>query len=142
MSNYNKSMKNLLSLIAKIHEKGNRFIIDELKKNGATELAPSHGDILFCLYKNDKMTMKDIADSIHRTRPTVTVLVDKLEKLGYLKREVSKEDSRYIYISLTNKGKNFKPVFEKISNDLNKILYRNLSDDETTLLVKLLKKVL
>lgn len=142
MSNYNKSMKNLLSLIAKIHEKGNRFIIDELKKNGATELAPSHGDILFCLYKNDKMTMKDIADSIHRTRPTVTVLVDKLEKLGYLKREVSKEDSRYTYISLTNKGKNFKTVFEKISNDLNKILYRNLSDDETTLLVNLLKKVL
>lgn len=37
-------MKDLLSLIAKIHEKGNRFIIKELKKNGAAELAPSHGD--------------------------------------------------------------------------------------------------
>lgn len=47
-------MKDLLSLIAKIHEKGNRFIIKELKKNGAAELAPSHGDILIYLYMNKK----------------------------------------------------------------------------------------
>ncbi len=80
-------MKEMLSLVSKIHEKGNRFIIEELKNNGAEGLASSHGDILVCLYKNGKMTMKDIANSIHRTKPTVTVLVDKLEKLGYLKRE-------------------------------------------------------
>jgi DNA-binding MarR family transcriptional regulator len=94
MSNYNNPMRHLLSLISKIHEKGNRFIIEELKKNGAEGLVPSHGDILVCLYSQDKMTMKDIADKIHRTRPTVTVLVDKLEKLGYLKREVSQKDNR------------------------------------------------
>lgn len=80
-------MKEMLSLVSKIHEKGNRFIIEELKNNGAEGLVPSHGDILVCLYKNGKMTMKEIANSIHRTKPTVTVLVDKLEKLGYLKRE-------------------------------------------------------
>ena len=72
-------MRNLLALVSKIHEKGNRFIIEELKKNGAEGLVPSHGDILVCLYQNDKMTMKEIADKINRTRPTVTVLVDKLE---------------------------------------------------------------
>ena len=74
-------MRNMLALISKIHEKGNRFIIEELKKNGADGLVPSHGDILVCLYHNDKITMKDIADKIHRTRPTVTVLVDKLEQV-------------------------------------------------------------
>ena len=57
MSNYNNLMKDLLSLISKIHEKGNRFIIDALKENGAEGLVPSHGDILMCLYTNDKMTM-------------------------------------------------------------------------------------
>lgn len=85
-------MKNLLSLISKIREYGNRFIIEELKRNGIEGLVPSHGDILVCLYEQNKMTMKDISDKIHRTRPTVTVLVDKLEKLGYVKREASKQD--------------------------------------------------
>ena len=134
-------MKNLLSLISKIHEKGNRFIIDELKKNGAEELVPSHGDILVCLYNQNKMTMKDIADKIHRTRPTVTVLVDKLEKLGYLKREISKEDSRYTSIVLTKKGQDFKPIFEKISKDLNNMLYKNLSVEESDILENLLQKI-
>ena len=134
-------MRNLLALISKIHDKGNRLIIEELKRNGADGLAPSHGDILVCLYQNNKMTMKEIADKINRTRPTVTVLVDKLEKLGYLKKEISQEDNRYTYIVLTKKGKDFKPVFEKISNKLNDMLYKNLSKDESDILENLLQKI-
>lgn len=134
-------MNAILSLISKIHEKGNRFIIEELKNNGAEGLVPSHGDILVCLYKNGKMTMKDIANSIHRTKPTVTVLVDKLEKLGYLKREASDEDSRSTNIVLTQKGEDFKVIFEKISEELNKMLYKNLSQEESELIEKLLRKV-
>lgn len=134
-------MNAILSLISKIHEKGNRFIIEELKNNGAEGLVPSHGDILVCLYKNGKMTMKDIANCIHRTKPTVTVLVDKLEKLGYLKREASDEDSRSTNIVLTQKGEDFKVIFEKISEELNRMLYKNLSQEESELIEKLLRKV-
>ncbi len=134
-------MKEILSLISKIHEKGNRFIIDALKQNGSEDLAPSHGDILVCLYKYGKMTMKDIANSIHRTKPTVTVLINKLEKLGYIKRETSKEDSRITYIVLTKKGEDFKPVFDKISSDLNNMLCKNLSEGEANTLIHILKKI-
>ena len=134
-------MHDMLSLASKIHEKGNRFIIEELKNNGAEGLAPSHGDILVCLYQNGKMTMKDIADYIHRTKPTVTVLVDKLEKLGYLKREASDKDNRYTYVILTQKGEDFKATFEKISNDLNKMLNKNLSNKEVEILEELLQKM-
>ena len=135
-------MSAILSLISKIHEKGNRFIIEELKNNGAEGLVPSHGDILVWLYKNGKMTMKDIANCIHRTKPTVTVLVDKLEKLGYLKREASDEDSRSTNIVLTQKGEDFQATFEKTSKNLNEMLYKNLSDKEIEILEELLKKII
>ena len=135
-------MSAILSLISKIHEKGNRFIIEELKNNGVEGLVPSHGDILVCLYKNGKMTMKDIANCIHRTKPTVTVLVDKLEKLGYLKRAASDKDSRSTYVILTQKGEDFKATFDQISNNLNKMLNKNLSPEESELIEKLLRKVL
>lgn len=134
-------MSAILSLISKIHEKGNRFIIEELKNNGVEGLVPSHGDILVCLYKNNKMTMKDIANCIHRTKPTVTVLVDKLEKLGYLKRAASDKDSRSTYVILTQKGENFKATFDQISNNLNKMLNKNLSENEVKLLEELLNKM-
>ena len=142
MSNYNNSMHNLLSLISKIHEKGNRLVTEELEKNGLIGLMPSHGDILFCLYQKNKMTMKEIADKIHRTKPTVTVLVDKLENLGYLKRENSKEDCRYKYIVLTPKGQDFEPLFKQISKILNDNLYKNLSNQEGKKLESLLKKII
>lgn len=134
-------MSAILSLISKIHEKGNRFIIEELKNNGVEGLVPSHGDILVCLYKNNKMTMKDIANCIHRTKPTVTVLVDKLEKLGYLKRAASDKDSRSTYVILTQKGEAFKATFDQISNNLNKMLNKNLSENEVKLLEELLEKM-
>lgn len=135
-------MKQTLSLISKIHEKGNKFIIQELNSIGVTNLAPSHGDILAMLYQYNKLTMKDIAEKIHRTKPTVTILVNKLEKLGFVKREKSSEDSRITYIMLTSKSEDFKPIFEKISKDLNKMLFKNLTNNEVQLLDELLEKMI
>lgn len=135
-------MKKALSLISRIHETGNRFIIDELNKNGINGLAPSHGDILAVLYKHQQATMKELSDRIHRTKPTVTVLIDKLEKLGFVSRKKSNEDNRITYITLTSKGTEFQPVFEKISKDLNKLLYKNLTEDEAETLDRLLEKML
>ncbi len=127
-------MKQILSLISKIHEKGNKFILQELNSSGITDLAPSHGDILAMLYQHDKLTMKEIADKIHRSKPTVTILVAKLERLGFVTREKSTEDSRITYIMLTSKSEDFKPIFEKISKDLNKMLFKNLTNKEVQLL--------
>lgn len=135
-------MRATQSLISKIHEKGNRFITEELNTNGIEGLVPSHGDILAVLYLNGKSTMKDIANKIHRTKPTVTVLVNKLEKLGFVKREKSDKDNRITYILPTQKALDFKPVFEKISTELNELLCKNLTEEESIILDNLLKKML
>lgn len=135
-------MKNILSLISKIHEKGNRFIVEQLNANGADGLVTSHGDILACLYQKNKMTMREIAEKINKTKATVTVLADKLEKYGYIKREKSENDSRNTYITLTKKGEDFKSVFEKISKELNEMLYKKLSKDEAQILDILLQKMI
>ena len=134
-------MRETLSLISKIHQKGNNYIIEQLNLRDAKGLAPSHGDILICLYQDGKMTMKDIAQKIRRTKPTVTVLVDKLEKSGFVKREVSESDSRSFNTVLNKKGEDFRPVFEKISKGLNDMLHKNLTDKEADTLEKLLSKV-
>lgn len=135
-------MKKAYLTIAKIHEYADRFIIEELKKNNIEGLVPSHGEILLSLYQNDKMMMKDIADKIHRTKSTVTVLVNKLEKSGFVKRENLDTDNRYSYISLTKKGQDFKPIFDKITDNTNEKLYQNILDSEYEVLDKILDRVL
>lgn len=134
-------MRKTLFLISKVHKKGNDFIVEQLKLNGADGLVPSHGDILMALYHNKKMTMNEIAKKINRTKPTVTVLVDKLEKLGFVERENCIDDSRCINIVLTKKGEKFKPVFDEISKNLENLLYKNLSKAEIYMLDEILEKI-
>lgn len=143
MSNYNKNMKrnNLIALASRITEKANRLIVNELEARGIEGIVPSHGGILVLLYSGEDYTMKDLADKIHRTKPTVTVLVEKLVNLGYVSKEKSSEDSRVTFIRLTEKGLALKPSFEEISAKTNAIVYQGLSDETAECLEKLLTQV-
>lgn len=121
---------NLIALVSRLSEAANRFIVKELESHGIEGIVPSHGDILMLLFRGEHLTMQEIAAKIHRTKPTVTVLVNKLAELGFIAKEKSETDSRATYIVLTEKGEALKPVFDTISADLNALVYEGLSDDE------------
>ena len=130
-----------ISLISRIRENANKFICKELETSGITGIVPSHGDIMAVLFKSHKCTMKELAANIRRTKATLTVLVDKLEKIGYVKREKSSQDSRVTYITLTKKGLDLKPVFEDISKKLNNLVFTNISEKEGETVHKILEKI-
>ncbi len=130
----------LITLSSRLAEKANKFIIVELKKCKLSDIAPSHGDILSLLFDGKSYDMSEIAKKIHRTNPTVTVLIEKLEKNGYVQRVKSDSDARFTKVSLTPKGFELKPVFELISQKLNQCAYQGLTDSESILLELLLEK--
>lgn len=134
--------RNTIFLISKIRENANKFILADLAQHGITNLAPSHGDILACLYQKERVTMKEIADAIHRTKPTVTVLVNKLAELGLVRKTQAAEDSRVIYAELTCKGKELQKIFEKISEDLMQQVFRDMTQEEIKKLESSLQKIL
>ncbi|MCD8360617.1 MAG: MarR family transcriptional regulator [Acidaminococcaceae bacterium] len=129
-------------MISKIRENANKFILVDLAQHGIINLAPSHGDILACLYQKERVTMKEIADAIHRTKPTVTVLVNKLAELGLVRKAQAVEDSRVIYAELTCKGKDLQKIFEKISEDLMQQVFRDMTQEEIKKLESSLQKIL
>lgn len=119
-------------------ELANRFIISELESRGIFGMVPSHGEILFFLFHCDKLPMQEIARKIHRTKPTVTILVKKLIELGYIDREKSREDSRVTYIFLTDKGKNLRPIFDEISEQLKEKVYGGFTPGQSILFEEML----
>lgn len=131
---------NSVALISRIREGSNKFIAEKLEENGISGLVPSHGDIMYTLYSCEKCTMQELAKKIHRTKATLTVLVDKLIALGFVSKDSSPKDSRVKYIKLTQKGKDTKPIFEKISNELNSKFHSGFSREEIENLNLLLKK--
>ncbi|MEK3912124.1 MarR family winged helix-turn-helix transcriptional regulator [Paenibacillus sp. FSL H7-0331] len=141
--NYNVVMENrdAISLISKIREKVNRFIVEEMVKNGVDGIGTSHGDIFYALFKNPRLTMADISKRINKDKSTVTALVDKLVRLGYVTKERDKEDTRVVYVALTHKGSELKPIFESISKEMLDVFYLNISEKEKEDLLNILKKI-
>lgn len=133
---------NTASMVGKIRDAVNNLILTELNKQGVNGIAPSHGDILVCLYEKNRLSVKELAEKIHRTQPTVTVLIDKLQKLGYVERIKSWEDSRVTLIKLTEKGVQLEPIFHEISEKLNSVIYGGLTDTEKEQVEHLLEIIL
>ena len=93
---------NIVMLTSRIHDLTHSWLVDALAEAGLTGLAPSHGDVLACLFKEGEATMQKLAAFAHRAKPTTTVLVDKLEKMGLVRRERSEDDARRTRVTLTD----------------------------------------
>lgn len=133
--------EDIISLVSRIREFANTFITDEMNKYGVEGLAVSHGDIIFSLLNNEKLTMKEIAEKIEKDKSTVTALVNKLIKQGYIEKTKDILDNRVVFVTLTEKGKSLEPMFNKISEELISKVYEGISENEKEELLKTLIKI-
>ncbi|MBU0991908.1 MAG: MarR family transcriptional regulator [Proteobacteria bacterium] len=120
----------IIHLIARIHEQFNKNIIQELKNHNINDLVPSHGDILYVLSLNSRLTMNELAKSINRSKPTVTILTRKLETTGYIRKTGNENDTRSFFVELTEKGKNLIPILYKISEKIIKKTFAGMNDQQ------------
>ena len=69
--------------------------------------------ILFKLYQNPQMIMRDLSEVLHVSKSSVTGIVDHLEELGYLRRVLNRKDRRSYALEITEKGKTVQLQHEK-----------------------------
>ena len=132
---------NAIALMSRIREQANKLIVRELRQRGVEGIVPSHGEIMVHLFAAEECTMQNLAKQINRTKPTVTVLIEKLVACGYVVKEKSAEDNRVTLIKLSAKGWELKPIFEVISAKMNAIVYQGLCEEEAEMLEKVLTQI-
>lgn len=130
-----------ISLLSNIHTITADFLIEKLKERGFPDFASSHGNILFQLSVNDKMTMGDLAEKINRDKSTTTVLVRKLESEGFITGEPDPADKRSRIIFLTEKGKQFNSIAQELSKELLDTFYKGFTEDEKNIFLGFLLKI-
>ena len=134
--------KYIVYFISRTKKKMISFIEKKLYENGLEELIPSHGNVLTALYENNsKLSMKRIAEITGKDKSTITPLVKKLLKLGYIKKENDEQDKRVTYIILTDKGNRIKDKYEAISSEVYATAYKGFSTEEKEEFLRLLKKL-
>jgi MarR family transcriptional regulator, organic hydroperoxide resistance regulator len=136
------SRKDIFALVSRVRAATNEYLIVELKGMGATGLAPSHGDILAALFRGGELGMTELAASIRRKKNTLTVLVAKLEDLGYIARRQDPEDARRSCVFLTGKGEALREPFARISRSLLAKGLRGIDEGEVDAASRCLEKML
>lgn len=129
-------------LAGRLSEAASNFILNALKREGYGDLLPCHGDILHVLTRQETATVVELARLTRRSKSTASALVAKLVDLGYIEKERSCADSRVVHLRLTEKGRTFLPVSERISRELHEIVTKGLSEDEIRQAENLLAGVL
>lgn len=97
--------------------------------------------VLEALLSKGKLSISEVRDTILSSVGTISLVVNNLEKMNYIKRQSDINDKRVWILSLTDEGRDLieklVPENEEMINDYMK----NLSDDEIKELLILLKKL-
>ncbi|NLI92842.1 MAG: MarR family transcriptional regulator [Peptococcaceae bacterium] len=118
----------------------------KLKSNLNNAIKPYHVTveqwaILNRLWEEDGISQKALSEKSLKDQPTITRILDKLEKRGLLKREIDIEDRRAFLINLTPEGWDLKRPLNEIARKTMISSFKNISPEEQELLKKLLNKI-
>ena len=128
-------------LLAKIHQIMNRIFNKMLKDYGIEELNSGQGRILFVLWQQDNIPIRELSVKTQLTKSTLTSMLDRLEKKDFLSRE-SGNDRREFIVKLSDKSKRLKKDYEKISGEMTEVFYGNLTEGERDNFEDYLRRIL
>jgi len=115
--------------MAKIRQVGERIFDRKLKEYGV-EINPAQGRIMFALWQKDGISIQELAKKTQLGKSTLTSMLDRLEAMGYVKRQCCKKDRRKILIKRTEKDKAMEKKYAKVSQEMTEIWYQRFSADE------------
>ena len=122
-------------LLAQVGHMYKWYVTNQMKD---TELKAGQAGILAILQMVGPMSQRELADHIHITPPSVNVAVQKLEKLGYIRKEQDEKDQRMTRIHLTERGEKILGNMHEILRSTENTLLKNMSTEEKILCRRLL----
>jgi DNA-binding MarR family transcriptional regulator len=112
----------------------NRMMIDYgqhlLELDGIKNVQITVGGVLVPLLEQEGLTLSDLARNLNMKAPTVTVIANRLEEKGLIRRERGTEDRRQVRLYLTESGKKFAEIFKKVSRKVYQKMGSGLGKDQ------------
>ncbi|GLR73621.1 MarR family winged helix-turn-helix transcriptional regulator [Aliivibrio sifiae] len=110
----------------------------ELKQHGLTvALWPT----MMCLWEEEGVTQRDIAEKSKVENSTTTRTLDKLEKLGLVERQADPNSRRSFRIYLTDEGRALRETLLPVPVKVNKEALSSLDLNEQKEMIRLLQKM-
>ncbi|WZL73524.1 MarR family transcriptional regulator [Clostridiaceae bacterium 35-E11] len=96
---------------------------------------------LLILLRKDGISQEALSNNLNIDKGTTARAIQKLEKEGYVVRRVDTNDRRAYKIYVTDKAQQIKPILYKVLSEWTKILGTDLTEEETTIVLSILKRM-
>lgn len=85
---------------------------------------------ILAIGKRVRMTMNELSDCMSLASSTMTRIVDKLVRDGYIERSQDDQDRRVVHVSLTEKGKGLFKVISRIYDEFHRRIIESIPPGE------------
>lgn len=107
----------------------NRHLRREFRQ-AEIEITPEQWTVLLYLWNKDGVTQQDLCNVTFKDKPSMTRLLDNMEKLYLVVRIPNPDDKRTNMIHLTKKGKEIKEIIRPITLSALKKAIKGLTEKE------------
>lgn len=107
----------------------------------AHDLTPPQVHTLMWLGTDGALAQNAIAHRVGCAQPTITGVIDRLEKMGFVERERDTDDRRVVRVRLTEAGQSAYAQFNTVLTEKLLWVFSVLSDDDATHLVRIVEKL-
>lgn len=132
----NKSTKELFIELAKVYFSKKYKVVSDIG------IYPGQEALLDLVDKESGLSQKYIAKQLKIKPPTVAISLKRMERVGWITREIDSIDKRISRVFITEEGRKVLREVNVASKDLDKIVFAGISDVEKCLLRRILVQLI
>lgn len=116
--------------MSRIRHLSGRVFEKLLKESGVDVFNGAQGRILYVLWEHGQLTITEIGRLTSLAKTTLTSMLDRMEAGGLIERIPDKRNRRQIFVTATEKAKEYREKYDLISDKMSEIFYDGFTDDE------------
>jgi len=128
-------------LVGKISTAINRTFLRAFANEGI-EITTEQWSVLACLWQKDKVTQQTLCSLTLKDKPSMTRLIDKLERRNLVTRVADYKDRRINLIHLTDAGATLQNRATNMVEQLVVKTLKDITEEELNISRKVLKKIM
>ena len=97
--------------------------------------------VLVAVHSNGRCPMKILADNMHVSMPTISGIVDRLVKSGYIRRIEDAQDRRQVVVELTPKGQSMISQFQSVVSRRWQDVLKTLESNDINMFYRIIVKL-
>lgn len=110
-------------------------------RNAGIDITIEQWTVLYHLWKEDCLSQQELCNRTYRDKPSITRLIDNLEKQKLLKRSAHKVDRRINLVCLTDAGRALQDITLELANQTMDEALLDVKKQDIEIVKKVLQQV-